>query len=94
MAITMASVSTGSLSQYARPGANSLSQMPNNMDFCNAFWGVGDSGVDVLFARLRGAARTVEELRVFWKERASIEEEYAKKLSKLAKTALGRDEIG
>jgi len=39
------------------------------MDFCNAFWGIGDGGVDVLFARMRGAARTIEELRNYWKER-------------------------
>jgi hypothetical protein len=60
-------------------------------------------------ARLRGAARTTEELRSFWKERsvpsqiswlttlisrAAIEEDYAKRLAKLSKTTLGRDEIG
>ena len=84
--------STTSLSKNARVHSPDLTN--RSLDFCNAFWGASDAGVDVLFARLRGAARTVEELRVFWKERASIEEEYAKKLSKLAKTALGRDEIG
>lgn len=40
-----------------------------SLDFCNAFWGSGDRGYEVIMARLRGAARTVEELRVFWKER-------------------------
>lgn len=60
---------------------------------------------------MRGAARTMEELRNFWKERyltptrlqtartdlsfrATIEEEYAKRLAKLSKLTLGRDEIG
>lgn len=84
--------STTSLSKYARVNSPNLSNP--SLDFCNAFWGAGDAGVDVLFARMRGAARSVEEVRVFWKERAAIEEEYAKRLSKLAKTALGRDEIG
>jgi hypothetical protein len=45
-------------------------------------------------ARLRGAGRTIDELRAFWKERAAIEEDYSKRLTKLSKTALGKDEIG
>ncbi|KAG6867748.1 hypothetical protein C0993_011702 [Termitomyces sp. T159_Od127] len=84
--------STTSLSKYAR--ANSPSFQNSSLDFCNAFWGPGDAGVDVLFARMRGATRTMEELRNYWKERAAIEEDYAKRLGKLAKSPLGRDEIG
>ncbi|KZT69660.1 hypothetical protein DAEQUDRAFT_765251 [Daedalea quercina L-15889] len=84
--------STTSLSKYAR--ANSPDFSSRTLDFCNAFWGLGDGGVDVLFARMRGAARTMEELRAFWKERASIEEQYAKRLAALSRVALGRDEIG
>ena len=38
------------------------------LDFCNAFWG-GDKGYDVIMARLRGASRTAEEMRAFWRER-------------------------
>jgi hypothetical protein len=59
--------STTSLSRYAR--AHSPSLQNRSLDFCNAFWGIGDAGVDVLFARMRGAARTMEELKLFWKER-------------------------
>lgn len=84
--------STTSLAKYARANSPDLSQ--RSTDFCNAFWGPGDGGVDVLFARMRGAARTMEELRNFWKERAAIEEDYAKRMAKLAKLPLGRDEIG
>ncbi|KAF8151931.1 hypothetical protein K438DRAFT_1688022 [Mycena galopus ATCC 62051] len=84
--------STTSLSKYAR-GAE-LGPHDRQADFCNAFWGHGDGGVDVLFARMRGAARTMDELRNFWKERASIEDDYARRLAKLAKQVLGRDEIG
>ncbi|KAJ7252399.1 hypothetical protein B0H12DRAFT_1118099 [Mycena haematopus] len=84
--------STTSLSKYAR-GAQ-VGPHDRSADFCNAFWGHGDGGVDVLFARMRGAARTMDELRNFWKERASIEDEYARRLAKLAKQTLGRDEIG
>lgn len=47
-----------------------------------------------MFARVRGATRTIDELKNFWKERAIIEEDYAKRLAKLAKLTLGRDEIG
>ncbi|TFY50845.1 hypothetical protein EVJ58_g10864 [Rhodofomes roseus] len=65
--------STTSLARYVR--ANSPDFTSRSLDFCNAFWGLGDGGVDVLFARMRGAARTMEELRAFWKERAAIEEQ-------------------
>ena len=41
----------------------------SSIDFCNSFWGLNDCGVEVLFARMRGAARTMEELRGFWRER-------------------------
>ena len=59
--------STTSLSRYARDGSPDPST--RHLDFCNAFWGPNDAGVDVLLARMRGAARTTEELRNFWKER-------------------------
>ncbi|RDX43395.1 hypothetical protein OH76DRAFT_1361231 [Lentinus brumalis] len=84
--------STTSLSRYARAGSPDFAN--RSLDFCNAFWGLGDGGVDVLFARMRGAMRTMEELRSYWKERASIEEQYAKRLASLAKITLGKDEIG
>ncbi|KAH9935203.1 uncharacterized protein BXZ73DRAFT_89541 [Epithele typhae] len=84
--------STTSLSQFARSGSPDPTSRSN--DFCNAFWGLGDGGADVLFARMRGGARTVEELKNFWKERAIIEEQYAKRLAGLSKFTLGRDEIG
>jgi hypothetical protein len=38
-------------------------------DFCNSFWGQGDRGYEVVMARLRGSGRTMDELRIFWKER-------------------------
>ena len=59
--------SSTSLSKYAR--AHSPDFADHSLDFCNAFWGLGDVGVDVIFARLRGATRTTEELKNFWKER-------------------------
>ena len=59
--------STTSLSKFARMNSPVLEN--RSLDFCNSFWGLGDGGVDVLFARMRGAARTMEELKTFWKER-------------------------
>lgn len=47
-----------------------------------------------MFARMRGASKTTDELRNFWNERCIIEEEYATRLAKLAKAPIGGDEIG
>lgn len=41
---------------------------PQN-EFCNSFWGPGDDGVNILLSRMRGAAKTTDELRNFWNER-------------------------
>lgn len=59
--------SQSSLSRYARVEEAELDN--RGYDFCNAFWGLGDPGVEVLFARMRGSAKTVEDLRAFWRER-------------------------
>ena len=88
--------STTSLARLANGQTHSFhaEESDPRLDFCNAFWGQDDRGYQVVMARLRGAARTVDELRAFWKERIAIEEEYSRRLSKLSKTTLGRDEIG
>lgn len=62
--------STTSLTQYAINGPrNSDLYGSISGDFCNSFWGPGDDGVNILFARMRGAAKTTEELKSFWNER-------------------------
>ena len=69
------SQSATSLSRYyhgnsGQNGMNGDEELHDpSLDFCNAFWGQGDKGYDVLMARLRGAGRTVEEMRAFWRER-------------------------
>ena len=70
--------SSSSLTRYAaaRSPEMDIYNGSSSRDFCNAFWGQGDGGVDVLFARLRGAARTMEELKAFWKERLAGFSEY------------------
>ncbi|KDN38333.1 hypothetical protein K437DRAFT_228654, partial [Tilletiaria anomala UBC 951] len=69
-------------------------ELAETTSFCNAFWGIGDGGFEAVQARLRGANRTLDELRFIYKERADIEAEYSKRLAKLAKTSVGRDETG
>jgi len=56
--------------------------------------GPGDRGFETVQARIRGANRTLDELRLAYRERAEIEAEYSKKLSKLAKSTLGKEESG
>ncbi|TFK44977.1 hypothetical protein BDQ12DRAFT_695292 [Crucibulum laeve] len=92
----MAQPSATALSRYAtaRTPSEDIYNGSASRDFCNSFWGVGDAGPNVLFARMRGAAKTTDELRNFWSERSMIEEEYASRLSKLAKAPIGADEIG
>lgn len=67
--------SSTSLSRFYNAGTNGGGPIGEDemadprMDFCNAFWGQGDRGYEVVMARLRGAGRTLEELKAFWKER-------------------------
>ncbi|KAJ7062741.1 SH3 domain-containing protein [Mycena amicta] len=91
------STSSTNLARYAYASSGRNADPFNgssSRDFCNSFWGDGDAGVKVLFARLRGAIKTTDGLRKFWQERAVIEEEYSNRLLELAKTRLGKDEIG
>lgn len=53
--------------EYAASVEEPYDSRPN--DFCNSFWGPGEDGVNILLSRMRGAAKTTEELRNFWNER-------------------------
>lgn len=72
------SQSTTSLSRLYHGDTQNGGPVPNeemsdpSLDFCNAFWGQGNRGYEVIMARLRGASRTIEELRLFWKERCVL----------------------
>lgn len=37
--------------------------------FCNAFWGSGDAGYEVIQSRMKTANRTMDEVRAMYKER-------------------------
>jgi hypothetical protein len=71
--ITRRSNSSNSLAQFYKENNTNFHPGSINhegeLDFCNAFWGHGDAGYEVISARLRASGRTVEDLRVFWKER-------------------------
>ncbi|CAG8438937.1 5766_t:CDS:10 [Ambispora leptoticha] len=62
--------------------------------FSNYFWGRDEVGYEVLMTRMRQAKQTCEEVRNMLQERAAIEEDYGKRLLKLAKSQFGKDEIG
>jgi hypothetical protein len=71
--IARRSNSSTSLAQFYKENNNninpSLSNHDGELDFCNAFWGEGDAGYEVISARLRASNRTVDDLKTFWKER-------------------------
>ncbi|KAH9435818.1 hypothetical protein MCOR02_004737 [Pyricularia oryzae] len=64
------------------------------LSFANNFWGKEDAGVGPLFERMHGAKQTCDELRSFYNARASIEEEYSRKLLSLSRKPLGSQEMG
>ncbi|KAI9090822.1 hypothetical protein DFS34DRAFT_341120 [Phlyctochytrium arcticum] len=62
--------------------------------FANSFWGDNDKGLEVLMSRMRSGKHVCEEVHAMLKERATIEEEYGKRLSKLSRTFSPKEEIG
>lgn len=60
----------------------------------NNFWGRSDLGVDPLLSRMSAAKTTSDELRAFYRARADLEEEYAKKLAAISRKPLGSLEMG
>ncbi|KAI8831892.1 hypothetical protein BJ741DRAFT_615616 [Chytriomyces cf. hyalinus JEL632] len=62
--------------------------------FSTSFWGDQDRGLDVLIARMKNGKHITAEIAQVFKERASIEEEFGKRLTKLAKTFTTTEEIG
>ncbi|KAL2187310.1 hypothetical protein L209DRAFT_686324 [Thermothelomyces heterothallicus CBS 203.75] len=64
------------------------------LSFANNFWGKDDAGVPPLLERMHNAKQTCDELRAFYSARASIEDEYARKLMSLSRKSLGSQEMG
>ncbi|OBT59559.1 hypothetical protein VE04_00114 [Pseudogymnoascus sp. 24MN13] len=64
------------------------------LSFANNFWGKEDAGVNPLLERMHNAKQTCDELKAFYNARASLEEEYARKLLALSRKPLGSQEAG
>ncbi|CAI4215427.1 unnamed protein product [Parascedosporium putredinis] len=64
------------------------------LSFANNFWGKEDAGVPPLLDRMHSAKQTSDELRAFYAARASIEDDYARKLLSLCRKPLGSQEAG
>ncbi|GAA5933744.1 uncharacterized protein JCM15063_001401 [Sporobolomyces koalae] len=54
----------------------------------------GKEGYDTVLARVKSGTKVLDELRSIFKERASIEEDYSKRLTKLSKSSFGTGETG
>ncbi|KAL9004805.1 MAG: hypothetical protein Q9188_002396 [Gyalolechia gomerana] len=65
-----------------------------SMSFANNFWGKDDAGVQPLLERMQNAKVTSDELKGFYNTRATIEDEYARKLLALCRKPLGSSEAG
>ncbi|KAI9024765.1 hypothetical protein DFJ74DRAFT_767312 [Hyaloraphidium curvatum] len=62
--------------------------------FADSFFGPDDKGQDVLIQRMRAGKHTCEEVLAVLQQRATIEEDYARKLRKLSNLIMGREESG
>ncbi|XP_072295182.1 f-BAR domain only protein 1 [Eucyclogobius newberryi] len=62
--------------------------------FQNNFWGEKNAGFDVLYHNMKHGQLAAKELAEFVRERAAIEENYSKSMSKLAKTASNGSALG
>lgn len=67
---------------------------PATPRFAENFWGEGDRGLDVLVNRMKGAKHTCEDVVAWFSTMASIEEDYSRKMLKLCRVPVGKDETG
>ncbi|KAL9129541.1 MAG: hypothetical protein Q9217_002028 [Psora testacea] len=68
--------------------------LTNYFVVANNFWGKEDAGVHPLLERMHNAKVTCDELKSFYNSRATIEEEYARKMIGLCRKPLGSSESG
>ncbi|KAK4509509.1 uncharacterized protein ATC70_007861 [Mucor velutinosus] len=62
--------------------------------FANNFWGLKDDGFQVLTAKMNNNKKTFDEIKSFYNVRASLHEEFGRKLMKHAKSSIGKEETG
>ncbi|EUC32665.1 hypothetical protein COCCADRAFT_98140 [Bipolaris zeicola 26-R-13] len=75
-------------------GATATEPPSVSLSFANNFWGKDDAGVGPMLDRMHAAKVTNDELKHFYAARASIEEDYARKLLNLSRKPLGSCETG
>ncbi|KAK1174232.1 F-BAR domain only protein 2-like isoform X4 [Acipenser oxyrinchus oxyrinchus] len=62
--------------------------------FVESFWGEKNSGFDVLYHNMKHGQISTKEVSDFIRERATIEETYARSMTKLAKSASNYSQLG
>ncbi|XP_034784370.2 F-BAR domain only protein 2-like isoform X4 [Acipenser ruthenus] len=62
--------------------------------FVESFWGEKNSGFDVLYHNMKHGQISTKEVSDFIRERATIEEAYARSMTKLAKSASNYSQLG
>ncbi|KAJ8400122.1 hypothetical protein AAFF_G00401610 [Aldrovandia affinis] len=62
--------------------------------FVENFWGEKNNGFDVLYHNMKHGQMSTKELSEFIRERATIEEAYARSMTKLAKSASNFSQLG
>ncbi|KAI9266030.1 hypothetical protein BY458DRAFT_512898 [Sporodiniella umbellata] len=62
--------------------------------FANNFWGLKDEGFQVLTSKMNSNKKTLDEIKAFYGMRASLHEEFGRKLMKFTKSGIGREETG
>ncbi|KAI8967486.1 hypothetical protein BDF20DRAFT_1004693 [Mycotypha africana] len=67
---------------------------PAEQSFSNNFWGLADEGYYALTEKLNSTKKTFEEVKSFYSLRASLHEEFGRKLLKHAKSGIGSAELG
>ncbi|KAJ3121355.1 hypothetical protein HK100_012413 [Physocladia obscura] len=78
-----------------KPIRFSLSCLPKtSTKLENNTQGESDKGLDVLIFRMKNGKHVTSEISALFKERAAIEEEFGKRLAKLAKSFTTNEEIG
>ncbi|GAN06689.1 hypothetical protein MAM1_0133d06177 [Mucor ambiguus] len=62
--------------------------------FANNFWGLKDDGFQVLTAKMNNNKKTFDEIKSFYNVRASLHEDFGRKLMKHTKASIGKEETG
>ncbi|KAG2175920.1 hypothetical protein INT44_000398 [Umbelopsis vinacea] len=65
-----------------------------SMNFADNFWGREQKGVKTLLARMRHAKETCEDVRHMYEARALAAEEYSRKLQRIQKSKVAKDDTG